>query len=168
MLPVYVHAMHALGLNHDDTARLFGVSRRSSQRWASNGAPLSPHHAELRARHVARIDHALAAELAASVGKTPEAFGIPSPAPTATARLDIDPTHILDSVVCAAADAASMLPSAVRPALLAAIRRARQLGFTLEAVEAGLAAAVLTTGSSPAPGSPSPAPSRGRTGGAPA
>jgi hypothetical protein len=45
---------------------------------------------------------------------------------------------LLDSVVCAAAEAMSMAPQALRPALLAAFVRAKEAGMTVEGVIAGL------------------------------
>jgi len=45
------------------------------------------------------------------------------------------PSHVLvDSVVCAAAESASLLPQAIRPAILAAFVRAREGGLTIDGV----------------------------------
>jgi hypothetical protein len=41
---------------------------------------------------------------------------------------------LVDAVVCAAAEAMSLSPQAVRPAVLAAFARARDAGLTLDAV----------------------------------
>ncbi len=52
------------------------------------------------------------------------------------------PAHMIDAIVCSAADAANLLPRAVRPALRAAFARARELGISVEAAERGLDDAV--------------------------
>jgi len=48
---------------------------------------------------------------------------------------------LLDSVVCAAAEAMGVAPQAARPAVLAAFARAKEAGMTMEGVIAGLAPA---------------------------
>ncbi len=59
-----------------------------------------------------------------------EASVHPAPAPSSPAAAD--------SVVCAAADAMNLPPRALRPALLAAFKRAHTLGLSVEAVKAWL------------------------------
>jgi hypothetical protein len=49
---------------------------------------------------------------------------------------------LTDAVVCAAAEALNVPPPAVRPALLAAFRRAREVGLRLEDVERVLSDAI--------------------------
>ena len=51
-------------------------------------------------------------------------------------------------VVCVAAEAMDLSPRALRPALFAAFKHARELGLTMDAMETALAP--------PAPGAPSP------------
>jgi hypothetical protein len=82
-----------------------------------------------------RHDTDLAAELAAAGGTSLERLGLVAPpAPVAAPRVEL----LIDSVVCVAAEAMDVLPRAIRPALLAAVRRARHLGLTLEAMERAL------------------------------
>jgi hypothetical protein len=48
---------------------------------------------------------------------------------------------LVDAVVCVAAEAMALSPQAVRPAVLAAFTRARDVGISAEAVVAALAPA---------------------------
>jgi hypothetical protein len=85
-----------------------------------------------------RADAGLAAALAAHAGHTLESLGLVKPPPTepaVTARL------FVDSVVCAAADAIEMNPRSVRPALLAAFARARELRLDVATVVDALSSA---------------------------
>jgi hypothetical protein len=88
--------------------------------------------------HLARIvqsrDAALAAEIAKAAGITLE----PSPGPGGTAPPALAPA-LVDSVVCAAADVLGAPPADVRPALRAALLRARELGLTADTIEQALA-----------------------------
>jgi hypothetical protein len=47
-------------------------------------------------------------------------------------------TVLLDSVVCAAAEAMTLAPQTLRPALVAAFARAKEAGLTLDAMIEGL------------------------------
>jgi hypothetical protein len=49
------------------------------------------------------------------------------------------PPEVVDSVVCAAAETMSVMPGAIRPALLAAFTRAQKIGLTVEEVTKALA-----------------------------
>jgi hypothetical protein len=49
-----------------------------------------------------------------------------------------DPAYIVDTVVCAAAEAMQVMPDAVRPALRAAFRRAVLARLSVEAVDKAL------------------------------
>jgi hypothetical protein len=87
------------------------------------------------------LNAALAEELAAYAKTTTQALGLGgTTAATARSTRPRPATeHIIDTVVCAAADAMNLPPEAVRPAVRAAFRRAQQAGFTREEVEAALA-----------------------------
>jgi len=61
---------------------------------------------------------------------------------------------LVDSVVCAAAEAMSLSPQAIRPAVLAAFARARDAGLSLDAVVDVLAP--------PPPPTPEATPSKGK------
>ncbi len=91
-------------------------------------------------------DPDLAAQLAQSVGQSLVSLGIVAPAPAPAHAIAAAPPpppieDIVDSIVCAAADAMNALPRDVRPALLAAFTRARRLGLGMETVEKALAVA---------------------------
>jgi hypothetical protein len=59
--------------------------------------------------------------------------------------------HIVDTVVCAAAEAMQLMPDAIRPALRAAFRRARLAGLSVEAVDAALQSGVSSNRATPPP-----------------
>jgi hypothetical protein len=138
-----VGAMHpVVGLLHDargvlqvtqnGLGEMLGASRRTAQRWAAGASFPSAAQLASLAALVHPREPALAAQLAEAAGSSLERLGIVPPVTGPSAAL------MVDSVVCAAAEAMDALPRVVRPALLAAVRRARQLGLTLEAVEAAL------------------------------
>ena len=69
------------------------------------------------------------------------------------------PRHLaVDAVVCVASEAFGVIPSAVRATLLAAFRRARELGLSCEEVEQALEKALkpppVETGFTAGPPSP--------------
>jgi len=126
-----------------DLAELLGYDRKTISRWLSGGTVLLPsHYAKLAAATVGN-DRALASELAALGGTTLVALGLESPpappAPPQPARPSPSAKHLVDSVVCAAAEAMQTPPHAMRPALVAAFERAAALGMTMEGALEGLA-----------------------------
>ena len=113
---------------------LLGLSRRTIQRWdQGHSVPTKSDMAKLAAA-VHPHDPSLAAKLAQTGGTTLEALGIAVPAQTPLAP----PSYLIDAVVWAAAEALNVAPPAVRPVLLAAFRRAREVGLRVEDVEAAL------------------------------
>jgi hypothetical protein len=79
----------------------------------------------------------LAGEIAALAGTTLEDLGVAVATPVSSRprpRVDL----IVDTVVCAAADAMGTTPEAIRPALRAAFRRANAAEFTLDELDAAL------------------------------
>jgi len=136
VMPLWMHASEALGLNQREIAALLGISTRTVQRWAGRRAsPGSLDHQRL-AQAVHPKDPGLAAQLAQAGGASLAALGLgqpEAPAPPALA-----PEHLVDSVVCVASAATGIMPDAVRPGLLAAFTRARQLGLSIDAVERAL------------------------------
>jgi hypothetical protein len=123
-------------MTQGEMAKYLGISRRTVNRWGSRGVGLAPFQAHDLARLVHPRDAALAAKLAAAGGATLESLGLekkepPPPPPD-------PPRHLVDVVVCAAADALDISPRQVRAALLAAFRRAREAGLTVENVEKAL------------------------------
>jgi transcriptional regulator with XRE-family HTH domain len=71
----------------------------------------------------------------------PPIVAAPPPPPVVPAPPRVAPQNLVDAVVCAAAEALDVSPRVVRPGLLAAIRCAREVGLTVEEMEAALSAA---------------------------
>jgi hypothetical protein len=137
-------AHKVLGANsYSEFGTMAGTSKRTVQRWFSGQAAPAAHNYQALARLVHAKSPALAADLAAAGRTTLQALGIVDAAPAAAPPAPPPPPPsdlVVDSLVCAAAEAVELMPAAVRPALLAAFTRARLLGLTVEAVEAGLRA----------------------------
>jgi transcriptional regulator with XRE-family HTH domain len=133
-MPTTIHglihlARRALGVgSQGDFGELMGVSRRTGQRWETGRATPVKRQIEQMARLVHPADRGL---------EKPPAPPPPPPPPAPPAPPVED---IVDSIVCAAADAMNVLPRDVRPALLAAFTRTRRLGLGVEVVERALAA----------------------------
>ncbi|HEY1696183.1 MAG TPA: helix-turn-helix transcriptional regulator [Polyangiaceae bacterium] len=140
-------ARHALGLgSQGEMGEFLGSSARSGQRWERGQS--TPSHDQL-VRLMAAVyprNAALAEEIAASQGTTLVQVGVvqPPPPPPPPAPLAApppprpDPAHLVDTVVCAAAEAMNMMPEEIRPALRAAFRRARLAGLSVEDVDVGM------------------------------
>lgn len=121
-------AQLALGMTQAEFGELIGVSRRTIIRWSPNASPI-PQHLHEVARAVHPLDSGLAAEVAVAAGTTLEALGVlPATPPMQLA-------HLVDSIVCAAAEAAGTTPQAIRPALSAALERAEAMGVTVDQVK---------------------------------
>jgi hypothetical protein len=134
----------ALGLNQQELADLVGSSLRSVQRWETRGGAPHPSHLQAMADAVRPHDPELAAEIDAWAPRPAPVVttGAPAvrPAPSPPA---VPMPVLIDSVVCAAAEAMSLAPQALRPALRAALLRAKEAGLTMEAVIEGLAPAAM-------------------------
>ena len=141
---LFHRARAALHLTQVDLAEALGASRRTGQRWDADKS--YPSNAQLRdlAKRVHPVDPKLASEIAASMDTTVETLGLVPPPPAPSAQPSPPPlpappvASVVDSLVCAAAEAMDIVPRAVRPALLAAFTRARELQLTFEAVEKAL------------------------------
>jgi hypothetical protein len=88
------------------------------------------------AAEVYPLDAELAAKLAKEAATTLEEMGVVTPVPPPPPPAP--PPYLTETVVCAAAEALNVPPPAVRPALLAAFRRAREVGLKVEDVEEAL------------------------------
>jgi len=149
---VLYEARRVLGIgSQGEMGELLGSSQRSGQRWERGES--SPMNEQLHrlAALVYPHNRALAADIAETSGTTLLALGIevppppPAPAPQPPAPPPPpppDPVYIVDTIVCAAAEAMGVMPEAIRPALRAAFRRAVQVRLGVEAVDAALSAAV--------------------------
>jgi transcriptional regulator with XRE-family HTH domain len=142
---VLAEARVALGMSQRRFGEALGSSQRTAARWdAGQSTPdlvscrnlvplLLPEHRDL------------AIEVAAWANDRVVEYGpggpieIPAAAPsgpTATTRLPLRET--VDLVVLAAVEETGVLPATVRPLLHRALQRARELGLTLDALEAAL------------------------------
>jgi hypothetical protein len=129
------------GMPHGELGKLLGVSRRTVSRWALEGSFMSSTHCVKLAELAYGVNRDLATRWAALAGTTLASLGLEEPSrPAAPAVLaaNAPSPRLVEAVVCAAADALDASPRAVRPAVLAAFRCARELGLTHEAVEAAL------------------------------
>jgi hypothetical protein len=132
-------AQQALSLNQRMVGELLGLSVRTVQRWYARRSSPADFQWHQLAKAVHETNPDLAARLAAEGGSTLQALGLVSASPSPPGHPSgCDLAHLADGVVCAAAESMDLPPRAVRPALLAAFRRARQMGLTLEDVEKAL------------------------------
>ena len=135
-----------LHLNQKELARLMGCSSRTIIRYYKRGGVLAPNTYAQLAAACHPHDVALAAHLAQEAGTTLVSMGLqsspasqeaaPPPAPRGPSPSG---KHLVDSIVCAAAEAMQTPPHAMRPALMAAFERAIALGMTAEEVLKGMA-----------------------------
>jgi hypothetical protein len=141
VMPLHFEAQSKLGLNQRQTAELCGISLRTVQRWAGRRSHPSSFDYTALAKASFPVDRDLAARLASAGGTTLVQMGLVVPVPPAPplAPQTFGPAElVVDSILCAAAIAMDMKPLEIRPALVAAFRRTRQLGIPIEAVERAL------------------------------
>jgi hypothetical protein len=130
----------ALSLNQRELGELVGLSTRTIQRLYARRTDFIYIQWQKLARAAYPAHPDLAARLAAQGGSSLQALGLVKPAPPAPALAAplYDVQHLADGVVCAAAEAIDLTPRAIRPALLAAFRRARQMRLTVEELDSAL------------------------------
>ena len=137
-----IRLQDTLHMNQRELAGLLGCSTRTVIRYLHGGGILLPSTYERLARAVHPHDRAFATELAANGGYTLVSLGLeqpPSPpSPPVPPRPVPTSKHLVDSIVCAAAEAMQTPPHAMRPALMAAFERAFALGMTAEEVLKGM------------------------------
>jgi hypothetical protein len=161
-----IRLQEVLRLTQSELGSLLGASRRSIIRWQRGGTTFTLRQATDVARACYPVDRELAAVVAARAGSSLVELGIeappqppappapePAPATPAGPATPVRPTpavrHLVDSVVCAAAEAMLSTPQSMRPALLAAFERAEALGISMADAVAGMRP----------PPAPAPAPS---------
>jgi hypothetical protein len=142
----------ALRCTSVELAQRLGVSRRTVTRWFAGHSMISSASLGELAHLVDPVEPALAARIWARAAAGLTSAGLPAPAPlpsttaaaapkaapSAAPRAPSPPSHLVDGVVCAACDVLDVVPRAMRPALAAAFRRARELGLRVEDVEEAL------------------------------
>jgi hypothetical protein len=145
---LWAEARGTLGLSGTDLARLLDVSRKTISRQTAGRSPIDGSSLGALAPHVHARDPALAERMHAYAVADSAHHAVPAPPPlpvsappaappvppapreaVATARLRVQ------AVLCVASHAMDASPRAVRRALLAAFRHARELGLTFEDVE---------------------------------
>src|SRR5579864_8836417 len=138
---LYQRAVSALACTHREIGDILDVSSRTIMRWRGNPGALDARQWSNLARAAYPKDRALARELASCARQTLESLGLvhPPPPPPSPAKPVPQPRELADSIVCAAAEAASVTPQAMRPALFAAFARACALGLDAESVRDALA-----------------------------
>jgi transcriptional regulator with XRE-family HTH domain len=129
-----LQARRLLDLNQRTLADLLGVSGRTVQRWdAGRSSGPVPAQLHVLAAAVYEKNPELAQKIALAAGTTVDLLGLvpaPAPAPKAPVGRAVPDGVVMDAIVCVAAEALQTSPSAVRPALLAAFRRAHEVGLT--------------------------------------
>jgi DNA-binding XRE family transcriptional regulator len=148
-----LQARRHLGVSQGDFGVMLGASRRTGQRWERGGSLPMPSQLHELAKLIHPHSTELASRIAVAGGTTLEALGVvertppapvaPPPPPPPPAP---DPVHIVDTVVCAAAEAMQVMPEAIRPALRAAFRRARLAGLSVESLDKALNGATAAEG----------------------
>jgi len=147
-------ARETLHLNQLGLAELVGSSLRTVQRWETRRGQPSISVMQVLADAVRPHDPDLASQIdvwaprpappappvlppaAVEIAAPPV---LPPPLPPPPPVPPIPQAVLVDSVVCAAAEAMTLSPQAVRPAVLAAFARARDAALTVEAVVGALA-----------------------------
>jgi transcriptional regulator with XRE-family HTH domain len=136
-----VLARQALGMTQEQFGLALGVSHRTASRWEAGQSTPVPAEVSKLAAMVYPKDSKLAAELAAAASETLESLGIVAPLGPPAPPPPLPTPLLVDSVVCAAADALDAAPMTLRGALFAAFRRARELRLSVDEVEKALAPA---------------------------
>jgi len=123
-------------LNQEGLADLVESSKRTVQRWETGRAQPAPWHLHKLADALRSKDP----EMAAQIDRwAPRPAAPPAPDPRTPLGVPL-PDHVLvESVLCAAAEAMTVAPQAARPAVLAAFRRALEARLAPETVVAVLA-----------------------------
>jgi hypothetical protein len=138
-----LEAQHTLEMTQKEFGPALGASHRTAVRWAAQRAHPATHNLEKLAELLVPHDRALAEEAARYAGSTLEHLGLvhppAPPPPPPDPRVPTAPEDLVDIVVCAAADHAGQVPSAVRPLVYTVFKRAREVGLTLDAAEKALA-----------------------------
>jgi hypothetical protein len=147
----FVRVRMTVGLTQAQLGDLLLRSRRTILRMERRGGTMLASDWEKLARATHARDRVLATQLAASAGKTLVDLGLeqppPPPAPAAPPRPVASAQHLVDSVVCAAAEAMQQTPQAMRPGVVAAFERAIALGMSAQDV---LQALAMPKGKAPA------------------
>jgi transcriptional regulator with XRE-family HTH domain len=130
-------ARRTMHMNQRKFADAVGSSLRTVQRWETSRSSPVPAGVHRIADAVRALDPALAAEIDTLSPRRAPPPALVSP-PASPVQPPLTDAVRLDALVCAAAEAMGLAPQTLRPALLAAFRRAKATGLTVDAVIAGL------------------------------
>jgi hypothetical protein len=120
----------ALRMLQNQLAEFLGVSDRTMRRWTVGGTHLISSTLATLVEAVHPKDPVLAGRIAAYHGQTLAEMGLGLP----------PEQQVAYAIVRAAADVVGVSPSAMRPALAAALERAKAEGLTIEGAHALIAA----------------------------
>ncbi len=136
LIPAVQKAQLALHFNQEKLGHLMNSSERTVQRWYAGRSHPSPNNIAKLAAAVYPRDADIARRLAACIGQSLETLGIvqpPTPAPAAPTPAPSPYASLLgESVVSAAADVLDVSPRVARPAVLAAVERAKAAELSLD------------------------------------
>jgi hypothetical protein len=153
VLPLILEATRQLLLTQRQLAKLTGVSLRTLQR---TGGFTQPKHYAALIQALYPRNPALAAQIAAAIGKSLPELGVQPPSPPAVAALVPPPApppgppsppratraHA-EAVICAAADALNIVPREARPIVATIFARVRDLEVDLNTLTPLLAPAAV-------------------------
>ena len=150
-LELFALGHRKLGCTAVELAARLGVSPRTISRWYAGQTSPGPVSVHDLAHIVHEEDPALARRLWEPAASYLRQASLPSRPLSAVAAAPASPSALLrppdtrasrsdlaDLVVVAACDALDAAPRTIRPAILAAVRRARALGLTLDDIETAL------------------------------
>ena len=151
-IELLVQGQSALGITSVDLAKLLGVSPKTVYRWVGRRTSIAPMAVGALSHHVHRADAALARRMHAHAVTELSTMNLPLPPPlpeAAKAPGAVAPAPSLsasestrlrvDAVIHAACLAMNVAPQAVRPALVAAFARARELELSVDDMAMALA-----------------------------
>jgi transcriptional regulator with XRE-family HTH domain len=143
-------ARAALGMSRQDFAASLDSSFTTVGRWERGHSIPADFQFVKIARLLYSVDRDLAEQAASMARATLVSLGLEqappaAPPPAAAPRASPPAQDLTDIVVCAAAEACRGTPADLRAPLLAAFRKARQLGLYYDEIESSLEARLAST-----------------------
>lgn len=137
VMRLVIAADMALGLSQRELGEKVGLSTRTISRWYTKRSRPGPDAIEKIARLIHAKDPVLAEKLMAAATEELASIGYPAPAPlvATTGRPPGVSKQLVDAVVYAACEAMDVSPRVGRPGVLAALRRAKELGVSMAELE---------------------------------
>jgi transcriptional regulator with XRE-family HTH domain len=136
---ILIDARMALKMSQAQFGAALGSSKRTASRWDTGRSTPVPEALQRLAALLAPAHRGLADEVAGAMGQTLVSLGLETQAPAAAAgAAPVSQRDRVDLVVLAAVEGSGLLPSAVRAVLHAAVKRARELGLSIDAIDDAL------------------------------